>query len=240
MPGTFFKRWDDDQAAGESLPTTVHAVCDRVRRTLASVGYRPRVGEAATDASGVVGLDVDPRTLRTKKLSRKKQRSLVRQAQNKVASLREALRVLFQAKDLIALEGDVTERRVSAIVQKLSKEEIANLEREEKSGGRELYDRLFPHSHEISWDRQDRYNRTLDEIGQELVWLDDAIVKDQRVPWQKRMVSAWRSGFQRAGLGDGLTAAAMREAGFKVADDPEAARDAIRKQRKRGDKTARK
>lgn len=211
-PSSFFQRWKMDKEGGEPQPTTAASVRARVAKTIAAITDVPLGGGVILQTDGrVEGLNLLSREFNLSEgTTRKEHRALLKNAQKRVSKLKEILQEVF-ARDAQPLESDVADRRMEA-----------------KRG-----------RHESSLDAQKRYQRTLDEIAKEIEWRDEAIVQDQRVQWQRAAAERWRSGFQQeAGLGDELTAVAMKSLKFNVN------KDVIRKRRERekkpGDKPARK
>jgi hypothetical protein len=93
--------------------------------------------------------------------------------------------------------------------------------------------RLGPSEHR--WDTLDRYSRTLDEIEQELGWCEEVVQQNGKPHFMPNdLLKEWTRALHDLGLGDELTAVVLHELGSR------GTKDAVRKRRNRGDKTARK
>jgi hypothetical protein len=232
VPTGFFEQWQKDSAAGEPLPTTAPDVVARVKKTFLAAHYCKLPGDLPTSLRQgriTTGLPINDH------------RALIKRGETAINSLIDVFNKLSNEESL-QLQWDLMDRKETnpdvwtaldgTDPRHYVRYRMASLlEKDVYKEVRARTDGKFTGKREDRGDTLTRYARTFSEIKQELAWRCEHI-KGQSGRPQDVTLDEWAAMLRKLGLGDGLSAVALRTLGFSVNEDPEAARSSVRQRRK--------
>jgi hypothetical protein len=232
VPTGFFEQWQKDSAAGKPLPTTAPDVVARVKKTFLAAHYCKLPGDLPTSLRQrriTTGLPINDH------------RALIKRGETAINSLIDVFNKLSNEESL-QLQRDLMDRKETnpdvwtaldaTDPRHYVRYRMASLlEKDVYKEVRARTDGKFTGKREDRGDTLTRYARTFSEIKQELAWRCEHI-KGQSGRPQDVTLDEWAAMLRKLGLGDGLSAVALRTLGFSVNEDPEAARSSVRQRRK--------